>query len=106
MVTMAPSAANCYNNHNSSNNKKCVLLVELYIYIGPRAFQLTHSHNHYWERSPGGERGVERGSAQRSSLRGRERAIVNQTNIGTVSKATLGEVLRDGVECTWAFPSA
>ena len=37
------------------------------------------------------ERGVERGSARRSSLKGRERAIVNQTNIGTVSKATLGE---------------
>ena len=30
------------------------------------------------------ERGVERGSARRSSLKGRERAIVNQTNIGTV----------------------
>ncbi len=30
------------------------------------------------------ERGVERGSARRSSLKGRERVIVNQTNIGTV----------------------
>ena len=37
------------------------------------------------------ERGVERGSARRSSLKGRERAIVSQTNIGTVSKATLWE---------------
>ena len=37
------------------------------------------------------ERGVERGSARRSSLKGRERAIVNLTNIGTVSKATLGD---------------
>ena len=37
-------------------------------------------------------------SARRSSLKGRERAIVNQTNIGTVSRATLGEVLRDTVE--------
>ena len=44
------------------------------------------------------ERGVERGSARRSSLKGRERAIVNQTNIGTVSKTTLGKLLRDGVE--------
>ena len=44
------------------------------------------------------EKGVERGSARRSSLKGRERAIVNQTNIGTVSKATLGKRLRDGVE--------
>ena len=52
------------------------------------------------------ERGVERGSARRSSLKGRERAIVNRTNIGTVSKATLGTLLRDGVECIWAFSSA
>ena len=44
-----------------------------------------------------GERGVERGGARRSSLTGRERAIVSQTNIGTVSKATLGKLLRDGV---------
>ena len=52
------------------------------------------------------ERGVERGSARRSSLKGRERAIVNQTNIGTVSMATLGKLLRDGVERIWAFRSA
>ena len=59
-------------------------------------------------RSPGGERGVERGSARRSSLKGRERAIVSQANVGTVSKATLGKLLRDGVEriLLWAFPSA
>ena len=37
------------------------------------------------------ERGVERGSARRPSLKGRERAIISQTNIGTVSKATLWE---------------
>ena len=36
------------------------------------------------------ERGVERGSAKRPSLKGRERAIVNQTNIGTISNAILG----------------
>jgi len=52
------------------------------------------------------ERVVERGSARRSSLKGRERAIVNQTNTGTVSKATLGKFLRDGVERIWAFSSA
>ena len=46
------------------------------------------------------ERGVERGSARRSSWKGRERAIVSQTNIGTVSKATLAKLLRDGVERT------
>ena len=44
------------------------------------------------------ERGVEIGSARRSSLKGRERAIVSQTNIATVSKAALGKLLRDGVE--------
>ena len=44
------------------------------------------------------ERSVERRSARRSSLKGRERAIVSQTNIGTISKATLGELLRDAVE--------
>ena len=52
------------------------------------------------------ERGVERGSATQSSLKGRERAIVSLTNIGTVSKATLGKLLRDGVEHIWAFPRA
>ena len=42
------------------------------------------------------ERGVERGSARRASFKGRERAIVTQTNIGTVSNATLEKRLRDG----------
>ena len=48
---------------------------------------------------------MERGSARRSSLKGRERAIVSQTNTETVSKATLGKLLRDGVERVWAFPN-
>ena len=48
------------------------------------------------------ERGVETGSVRRSSLKGRETAI----DTGTVSKATLGKLLRDGVERIWAFPSA
>ena len=52
------------------------------------------------------ERGVERGSARRSSLKGRERAIVNQTNIRTVSKATFGKLPRDWVERIWTFPSS
>ena len=47
------------------------------------------------------ERGMGRGSARRSSLKGRERAIVNQTNIGTVSKATLRKFLRHGVKRIW-----
>ena len=41
----------------------------------------------------------------RSFRKGRE-AIVNQTTVGTVSKATLGKGLRDGVQRIWAFPSA
>ena len=41
------------------------------------------------------ERGVERGNARRSSLKGRERASVSETNIGTVSKAALVKLLRD-----------
>ena len=52
------------------------------------------------------ERGVEKGSGRHSTLQGRERSVFNQTNIGTVSRATLGGLLRDGVECAWAFPSA
>ena len=42
----------------------------------------------------------------RPPSKGRERATVNQTNIGTVSKATLGKLLRGGVEPIRAFPSA
>ena len=52
------------------------------------------------------EHGSRRKAARRSSLKGRERVIVSQTNIGTVSKATLGQLLRDGVERIWAFSSA
>ena len=52
------------------------------------------------------ERGVDRRSARWSSVKGRKGAIVNQTNIGSVSKATLGKPLRDGVERIWAFSSA
>ena len=40
------------------------------------------------------ERGVERRSAGRSSLKGRERVIVNQMNIGAVPEATLGKLER------------
>ena len=43
------------------------------------------------------ERGIERGSTRQSSLKGQERAIVNLMKIGTVSKATLGNILRDTV---------
>ena len=36
--------------------------------------------------------------ARRSSLKGRERVIVSQMDVGTVSTATLGKLPRDGVE--------
>ena len=52
------------------------------------------------------ERDIQKGSGRLSTLRGRERAVVNQTNIGTVSKATLGKLLKDGEERIWAFPGA
>ena len=52
------------------------------------------------------ERGVEKGSGRQSTLQGRERFVFNQANIGTVSRATLGGLLRDGAERVWAFPSA
>ena len=42
-------------------------------------------------RSPGGERGVERGSARRSSLKGRERAIVSQGERWNRFKGNVGE---------------
>ena len=58
-------------------------------------------------RSPGGEM---RGKRKRSTifLEKDERgpSSLKQMNIGTVSKATLGKLLRDGVERIWAFPSA
>ena len=48
------------------------------------------------------ERGFEKGSASRSSLNGRKRAIVNQTNTGILSEETLEKLLRDGVQRLWA----
>ena len=41
-----------------------------------------------------------------NGLKERERPVFNQKKIGTVSRATMGRLLRDGVECVWAFPSA
>ena len=45
-------------------------------------------------------------NGQWSALKGRERAVINQTNVGIVSKATLGNLLKNGAERIWAFPSA
>ena len=49
------------------------------------------------------ERGVERGSAWRSFWKGRERASVNQTKIGTVTKATSGNLLERRGEVHMGF---
>ena len=77
-------------------------------------FQALRSLRHdLWAQSQGHhtidrpeERDVERGRGQRSSLRGRKRAIVNQTNIGIVSKASRWELQSNRMERMWAFPSA
>ena len=52
------------------------------------------------------EKGVEKGSGQHSTLQGRERSVFNQTNIGTVWRATLGRLLKNGTERAWSFLSA
>ena len=52
-------------------------------------------HHHTIGRLVG--RGMERECARLSSLKGRERIIVNQMNTETVLKATFGKLLRDEV---------
>ena len=52
------------------------------------------------------ERGRERGMSRRSSRKGRERAVVSQTNVGAVSVAILGKLPKDSLERIWAFLSA
>ena len=49
------------------------------------------------------ERGLKRGTARRFSLTRRETAVVSQTNIGTVSKATLGKTLERRVGAHTGF---
>ena len=82
-----------------------LLLGRSEVFRGLRHYLTTQSQGHHTiDRLE--ERDVERGSARRSSLKGRERAIVSQTNIETISKTTLGKLPRDGVERIWAFPNA
>ena len=91
---------------------------EMWTLLPFRGNQVLRSLRHYLRAQNQGhhtidrleERGLDREKKRRknarlSSLKGRERVFVNQTNIGTVSKATLGKVPRDGVERIWAFPS-
>ena len=44
---------------------------------------------------------MERGSARRSSFKGRGKTIANRTNIETVSKATLVNALGDRLDGVW-----
>ena len=53
----------------------------------------------HWYDLPGGRRD------RHSTLWDREQSVFNQTNIGTVSRATLGRLLRDKKEHVWAFLS-
>ena len=58
-----------------------------------RHYLRAQSQGHHTTNSQA-ERNLKRGSASRSSLKGRERAIVNRTHIGIVSKTTLRILLR------------
>ena len=50
------------------------------------------------------ERGVKRGIARNETYRGRIRSIVNQERIGTISRYTLGDLLKRGSEHLWTCP--
>ena len=43
---------------------------------------------------------------KRKKVRARERTVVSQASTGTVSKALLEKLPRDGVKRVWAFPNA
>ena len=58
----------------------CLFFVSLFVIV---------KHYHTIDRQE--ERSAESGSAERSSLKGREKVIVNQPNIDTVSKGNAGE---------------
>ena len=74
------------------------------VLLGARNFlHMDRPEHHSIDRPK--ERGVENGSGRHSTLQGRERSVFNQVNICTVSRATLGRLLRDGPERVWAFPS-
>ena len=52
------------------------------------------------------DRPLEKGSGCHSNFPGWEWSVFSQTNNGTVSRATMGRLLRDRAECIWAFSSA
>ena len=69
---------------------RCLLLGRSEVLRSSRHYLRAQSHGHHTtDRLK--ESGVERGSVRCSSLKGRERVIVSQTNIGTVSKCDVRE---------------
>ena len=74
--------------HDPSNFKYFVIFICQQSEHSLKQSELSDSISHVQD--------LERGSMRQSSLKGQERAIVNQTNTGTVSKATLGKLLRQG----------
>ena len=64
-----------------------------------QTYTYTHTHTHTQMHTH------ERERAQHSLLQGRERCMFNQANMGTVPRATLWRLLRDGAERIWAYPS-
>ena len=86
-------------------NPKAHHLCRTEVLRGLRNFlNMDRSEHHSTDRLK--KRGVQKGSGRHSTPQGRERSVFNQANIGTVSRATLGRPLRDGVERVWTFPSA
>ena len=75
---------------------------ELTLFTLPAGTKPRVSHH----RSPGRREAWKEEAPDDLPLKGRETAVVSQTNIGTDSKSTLGKLLREGVERVWAFPSA
>ena len=102
-----PRAAACKHKQKGRTVQACVRA-----YWRLRHYLRAQSQGHHTVDRLEESRGVKRGSARRSSLKGRERAVINQANTGTVSNATLGKLLREtgwrayGLfrECIWAFP--
>ena len=77
-----------------SRHKRLVCKAEDLKYLGAWDTNCRHKviEHHPIDRLE--ERGVERGSARWSSSKGRERAIVSQSNARNISKAPLGKRLR------------
>ena len=96
----------CFMVASHPCNMQCVLRCNVYIYIyiyrrnRPAEMIFVYycsvaKHSHICKKS----------HKYCDTLKGREQSVFNQANIGTVSRATLGRLLRDRAERIWAFPS-